>query len=96
MSKQKGRDIAAAVARAKRPDHPELAIGGATQQARPSRPETPQRQASGERRRDRKGRRGIVVYVSDDSHQALRRMALDQRITLQDLCSSAIVDLVDS
>jgi len=41
-------------------------------------------------RPDRRGRRGIVVYVDRGTHRRLRQIGLDEERTLQELMSEAI------
>ena len=49
-------------------------------------------------RKRRRGRRveriGIVIYVDSDTHHTLKHLALDQRCSLQDLCTSAVMKLI--
>ena len=60
--------------------------------------ERPPRRSRGEGPReprpDREGRKGIVIYVSTRTHTALRKRALNQGVTLKDLCKEAVLDIL--
>ena len=49
----------------------------------------PQRQ-----RGQRKGRTGVVVYLDTETHFKLKRMALEARCSLQELCTRGVTSLL--
>ena len=47
-------------------------------------------------RRHREGQRGILIYVSPTVHKRLKQRAMDTDMSLQDLCASAVVQVLDT
>ena len=45
-------------------------------------------------RGQRKGRTGVVVYLDTDTHFELKRMALEARCSLQELCTRGVMSLL--
>ena len=43
----------------------------------------------------RKGRTGVVVYLDTDTHFELKRMALESRCSLQELCTRCLMSLLN-
>ena len=68
------------------PGPPEGIEQPAAAAARPA----PQRQ-----RGRRKGRTGVVVYLDTDTHFELKRMALEARCSLQELCTRGVMSLLN-
>ena len=93
MSKATTRNIAAAVRQAKTTQPPSLdgLTTGAPAATEPSGAADPQRP-----RRHRDGQRGILVYVSPTVHKRLKQRALDTDMSLQDLCATAVVQILDT
>ena len=93
MSKARTRNIASAVRQANTAQPPSLdgLTRGAPAATEPSEPAAPQRP-----RRHRDGQRGILLYVSPTVHKGLKQRALDTDMSLQDLCASAVVQILDT
>ena len=68
-----------------RPAAPQLVDPAGSRAVRPA----PQPQ-----RGQRKGRTGVVVYVDTDTHFELKRMALEARCSLQELCTRGVMSLL--
>ena len=62
---------------------------GVEQPGGPAMRPAPQRQ-----RGQRRGRTGIVVYLENDTHFQLKRMALESRCSLQELCTRGVMSLL--
>ena len=92
MSKARTRNIAAAVRQANTAQPPSLdgLTTGTPAATEPSGPAAPQRP-----RRHREGQRGILIYVSPTVHKRLKRRAMDADMSLQDLCATAVVQILD-
>ena len=52
------------------------------------------RRAPQTQRGQRKGRTGVVVYLDTDTHFKLKRMALEARCSLQELCTRGLMRLL--
>ena len=93
MSKARTRNIASAVRQANTAQPPSLdgLTTGAPAATEPSGPAGPQRP-----RRHREGQRGILVYVSPTVHKRLKQRAMDTDMSLQDLCATAVVQILDT
>jgi len=50
----------------------------------------PLRKSSAEAPKGRKGRKGVVIYLTPEAKDQLARLAFDQRMTVQDLGVEAI------
>ena len=60
------------------------------------RPEAASTRTAPQRQRgQRKGRTGVVVYLDTDTHFELKRMALEARCSLQELCTRGVMNLLD-
>ena len=52
--------------------------------------------ASGGRRRGyRENRTGVAIYLPPETHHQLKLLAVEERMSIQELCKSAIVKLLD-
>ena len=94
MSKRRTRDLGEALriagestpaGAAIHPGAPQLVgAAGATAATRAAQPQ----------RGQRKGRTGVVVYLDTDTHFELKRMALEARCSLQELCTRGVMSLL--
>ena len=96
MSKRKTRDISDALDIAGARHGPATALPAGLPAAPPQVNKKSTTKQAERPRGLRKQRVGIVVYVDKETHYTLKRLALESECSLQELCTSAVMKLIDS
>ncbi len=96
MSKRKPRDISDALEIAGARQGPATTLPGGLPAAPPQGDEKRAKKPTERPRGLRKQRVGIVVYVDRETHYTLKRLALENECSLQELCTSAVMKLIGS
>ena len=98
MSKARTRDIASAVQQAndvQPPSQGQLVVKQLAEDVAAATEPTPPA-APPRRRRHREGQRGVLIYLSPAAHKSLKRRAIDADMSLQDLCATAVLRMLDT